>query len=165
MKCTYILSALILLFLTIISFIQPTGATNGRSSHNIHDTFLVSSSRYRKQHAQRYTNLVPALQEHHQNSIHQIVRQLRQQRSQPPPPLRPRFLQATNATVVPSTSPPLAPTVCNSTTGLVNFNDDDLNSNLFGTPTDIFDSMCMCEEGKSFFFVLTISSNYFELRS
>ena len=121
-------------------------SSNGISSGNSHDSFLVSSSNYRQRQLERYTNQWPTLQAHHQQHIHQFIRQLRQ-----PLPI-PRFLQTTNGTAAPSAAPPPPPPMlCNATTGLVNFYDDDFNSNLFGTPSDIYDSICTCEEGTCIF--------------
>lgn len=122
-----------------------TGASTGSGSNVHHDPFLVSSSNYRKHQRQRYTDQLPTLQAHHQQNIKHFVRQFRRQQKSPPPPPQ-RFLQTSNATAAPSTAPTPAPAppLCNATTGLVNFDDDALNMNVFGT--DNYDATCTCVE-------------------
>ena len=129
-----------LLFFTYCRFVDA----------KIYEPFLVSSSKYRRQN-----QLLPQLQAQHRQNIHHLVRELRRQRLPPPPQ---RFLQTINT--APTTAPAPPPTLCNATTGLVNFDDD---SYQFGTGSNIYDSTCFCEEGRPnakvvwIFFDFTIS--------
>ena len=105
---------------------------------------LASSITIREQQKDRATNQLASLQAYHQHNIQTLVRQVQQRHLQSN-----TTTNATTPTFAPTTAstPPPAPTTCNATTGLVNFNDDDINANLFGTAADIYDSSCFCEEG------------------
>ena len=157
MKATYTFVFVVSLLIWNVSSVENnrvTRKTGGTSSNNVEtpwsDLLLVSSSNLRQQQKERTTNQLTLLQAYHQRNLHTLVRQAQRQQQQAVKQQQ-RHLQTTAPTTTPAqtttTTPPPAPTICNATTGLVNFDDDDLNINLFSTPSNIYDSTCFCEEG------------------
>lgn len=125
------------------------------SSSNIENPLshlLVSSVNLRQQLKERATNQLPSLQAHHQRNLHDLVRQVHRRVQE----VQQRHLQTTNATTnvttptfapAEATTPPPAPTVCNATTGLVNFDDDGINFYTLGAAPDVYATSCVCDEG------------------
>lgn len=129
----------ILLWTTNRCITSATTSTTG--SH--HPIWLASSSSasasaYRPQQQDRYTNqlLLKKLNVHLNHQRHLL------RAWPPPPPQHSRILQNDTAAA--------APALCNDTTGSINFPDvDGLNFQLFGgTPSDLYESLCFCEEGR-----------------